>query len=142
MSSYGHRTSYCPSAFQSSVYRASNDLYDYLYNIGRINHPSTFFILGDTFCDYRHAYGYGDQYCIPGIESTSAGETSAGSDTTTFYTFCHQGSCNFGFIDGHVEAVHSPEAALELHRDAYPTSEQSNRKFAAWQKDGSFKCFQ
>ena len=139
-SSFGHRSYFVPSNILVSKYRASNDKYDYFYNTLNIAHPSQFFVLGDTYCKYRHDYGYGDQYAVPDLERTSVGQPN--SDETTFYAFVHQGACNMGFMDGHAEAVTAPEAAQELYRDAWPTAQQASHKFSAWQRDGSFKCFE
>lgn len=141
---YGHRQTGVPTGYHirpvtsATASGIANSYLDSFIFCLKIKGPSSFMMIGDTYCNKREVDNdvNGFQHGWMTMSLGSVDPTNLNNSTCAFLG-AHGDSGNFGFWDGHVAAINSPGKFAEEAKKEYITNGQSVT-ISVWSKNKVF----
>ncbi len=141
---YGHRQTWSPSGYTYrplTTYSTAAAALGYrdcvLYGV-KIKMPSSFMLIGDSYCQYLELNNAADGYQHAIMMMTATSTNTANRDQTTCpFRGAHGNSGNFAFWDGHVAAFNSPGLFADEMKKEYVANGQAVT-ISTWDKNKIF----
>ncbi|HQL87789.1 MAG: putative major pilin subunit [Lentisphaerae bacterium ADurb.Bin082] len=141
---YGHRQTWSPSGYTYrplTTYSTAAAALGYrdcvLYGV-KIKMPSSFMLIGDSYCQYLELNNATDGYQHAIMMMTATSTNTANRDQTTCpFLGAHGNSGNFAFWDGHVAAFNSPGLFADEMKKEYVANGQAVT-ISTWDKNKIF----